>query len=104
MTRAIIWRPAAHVDLLELYDWIAHQAGREVAFAFTSGIESHAAKLADVPFWVPARDDLAPGVRTITYRRRTRLACRVLPDAIEVVRLTHGGRDLGRAFDAEDDG
>lgn len=98
MSRAIIWRPAAQADLLELYDWIARQAGQATAYDYTAAIEDHAGKLADLPEWGPPRDDLAPGIRTITYRGRTTLAYRVLPSAIEIVRLAHAGRDLGRAL------
>lgn len=102
MTRPIVWRAAAQDDLLALHDWIAEQAGLRTALNYTAAIEHHVDKLSALPEWGPARPDLGPGIRTISYRRRTTIAYRVLEDAVEVVRLAHGGRDLRRMF-AEDD-
>ncbi|WP_419808864.1 type II toxin-antitoxin system RelE/ParE family toxin [Sphingomonas sp.] len=101
MTLRIIWRVPARDDLLELYDWIARHAGSETAYEYTAAIEAYAAKPAGLPERGAPRDELAPGIRTIAYRRRTTIAYRILPDAIEVVRLAHGGRDLGRVFDED---
>lgn len=101
MTRPIVWRASAQDDLLGLHDWIAGQAGLTIALNYTAAIEGHVAKLSAIPEWGPARPDLGPGIRTISYRRRTTIAYRILDDAVEIVRLAHGGRDLGRIF-AED--
>lgn len=47
--RAVVWRPRARADLLALYDWIAERADPDTAFAYTSGIEAHANRLATFP-------------------------------------------------------
>jgi toxin ParE1/3/4 len=99
---AIVWRPQARADLLSLYEWIADQADPDTAFDYTRLIEAHAAKLATFPERGTPRDDLAKGVRTIPYRRRTVIAYRVLADAVEIVAIAHAGRDLGRAFEGEE--
>lgn len=98
MSLPITWRPLAQDDLLELYAWIEEHADAATAFRYTAAIEEHVAKLGDLPGWGSPRDDLAPGIRTITYRRRTTIAYRELEGSIEIVRIAHGGRDLGRAF------
>ena len=84
--------------MLELYDWIARSADAATAIGYTSAIEQFLDKLGDLPGWGSPRDDLAPGIRTISYRRRTTIAYRQVEDTIEIVHLAHGGRDLGRAF------
>jgi toxin ParE1/3/4 len=98
---AIVWRPQARDDLLSLYEWIADQADPETAFDYTGKIEAHAAKLAAFPERGAPRDDLAKGVRTTPYRRRTVIAYRVLDDAVEILAVAHAGRDLGRVFENE---
>lgn len=103
MTLRVVWRAEARLDLLELYDWIAQQAGATTAINYTLAIEQHVNKLCDLPGWGSPRDDLAAGMRTISYRRRTTIAYRELDDAVEIVRLAHGGRDLGRTFRKADD-
>ncbi len=97
----IVWRPEARTDLLSLYLWIAERAGPDTAFEYASKIEAHAAKLTPFPERGTPRDDLAVGVRTTTYRRRTVIAYHVLEDAVEILAIAHAGRDLGRAFEEE---
>jgi toxin ParE1/3/4 len=98
---AIVWRPQARVDLLALYDWIADQAGPDMAFEYTSKIEAHATKLAQFRERGTPRDDLAAGVRTTLYRGRTVIADRVLEEEVEILAIAHAGRDLGRVFEDE---
>ena len=103
MNLPVDWRETAQADLLELYDWLATLAGQDAATAYTDAVVAHVARLADLPGWGSPRDDLAPGIRTISYRRRTTIAYRQLEDKIEIVHLAHGGRDLGRDFVEADD-
>lgn len=98
---AVVWRPQARDDLLALYEWIAEQADPDTAFEYTSKIEAHATKLANFPERGTPRDDLAAGVRTTPYRRRTVIAYRVLDEEVEILAIAHAGRDLGRVFEGE---
>ena len=98
---AVVWRPQARDDLLALYEWIAEQADPATAFEYTSKIEAHATKLANFPERGIPRDDLAPGVRTTPYRRRTVIAYRALNEEVEILAIAHAGRDLGRVFEEE---
>ena len=97
----IVWHPKARTDLLALYDWIAEQADSDTAFEYTSKIEGHTAKLANFAERGMPRDDLAKGMRTIPYRRRTVIAYRVLEEEVEILTIVHGGRDFGRVFEGE---
>ena len=50
--------------------------------------------------WRPAaRDDLVPGMRTVPYRRRVTIACRVLEDCVEILRLVQSGQDWDAMFE-----
>ncbi len=98
---AVVWRPQARDDLLALYEWIAEQADADTAFEYTRLIEAHATKLATFPERGTPRDDLAAGVRTTPYRRRTVIAYRVLDEEVEILTIAHAGRDLGRVFEEE---
>ena len=89
----VVWRPLARNDLLSLYDWIAERATGDVALAYTSRIEAHAAKLASFPNRGTPRNDLVQGMRTVHYRRRTVIAYRVRDDSVEILRLVRAGQD-----------
>jgi toxin ParE1/3/4 len=95
----VVWRPDAQADLLALYDWIAERADPGTAYAYTSGIEEHAQRLAQFPHRGTPRDDLVPGLRTVPYRRRVTIAYRVLEDRVEVLRLVHAGQDWEGMFE-----
>jgi toxin ParE1/3/4 len=49
--------------------------------------------LVDFPEQGRARDDLAAGIRIISYERRAVIVYRLLGEQIEVVRVFYGGRD-----------
>jgi toxin ParE1/3/4 len=83
---------------MDLYDWIAAQAGPDTAFAYTKGVEATLAPLRDFPMLGTPRDDLADGVRSLVHRGRTIILYRVVDGDIEILRLAHGGRDLGEMF------
>ena len=93
MPRPVVWHPRARADLLALYDWIADRADPDTAFAWTSGIESHATKLATFPERGTPRNDLVPDLRTVVYRGRTVIAYRVSETEVEVLRLVHAGQN-----------
>ena len=95
----IVWRPSARDDLLSLYDWIAGQADPATAYDYTAAIEAHVRKLSHFPDRGSPSEDLGEGIRTTPYRRRTIIAYRVVDDAVEIVRLVHGGQVLGGVFE-----
>ena len=94
MPLEIVWRRTAQRDLYERYDWIAERADPDTAFAWTSGIEAHVAKLSNFPDRGSPREDIAPGVRTLNYRGRTVIAY-LTGKRVEILRVFHAGRELG---------
>ncbi|WP_338445039.1 type II toxin-antitoxin system RelE/ParE family toxin [Pelagerythrobacter marensis] len=102
--RPVVWRPRARADLLALYDWIAERADPDTAFAYTSGIEACADRLATFPERGTPRDDLVAGMRTRPYRGRTVIAYRVVDGAVEILRLVHAGQNWDDAGEEGEEG
>jgi len=50
-----------------------------------------------------ARDDLRPGLRTTTYRRRVTIAFHITATQVVIDRILYGGRDLPALFEEGDD-
>ena len=103
MTVRLVWLETASDDLKALYDWIARASDLETALSYTTKVEALADSLVETPRGGSPRDEIAPGLRSIVYRRRTILFYRVgLDDCVEIVRVAHGGRNLHSVFPDND--
>ena len=102
MAARLVFRPAARADLNKLYDWIAERAGAGSALAYVLHIREKAGRLAVYPGLGSPHDVLGPGVRSISYRRRTVILSRLGGDAVEIIRVLDGGRDLSRSMQGDD--
>ena len=104
MTREVIFAPEALTDLLELYDHIATSSGAERAHNYTDRIVATCRNLLTFPKRGTPRDDLRPGLRTTTYRRRVIIAFHITATHVVIDRIAYGGRDLSALFEEEHDG
>jgi len=102
VTRKVIFAPEAEQDLLELYDYIAVNSGPERAHGYTDRIVAACLGLVTFPERGTRRDDLRPGLRTTTFRRRVTIAFHITSTTVAIDRVLYGGRDLKPLFD--DDG
>ncbi len=82
---------------MEILEYIARDKPGAAA-KFVQKLKDACWTLAKTPTMAPLREELAPGLRAwpvgnyiIFYRKA--------PDGIEVVRVVHGARDLGKLFD-----
>ncbi len=98
MSREVVFAPEARDDILELYDYIAGQAGAARARAYTDRIVSYCLGFTTFPERGRRRDDLRPGLRVIGFGRRVTIAFHVTSDRITIDRVLYGGRDLTRAL------
>ena len=98
MALRLVYDPRAHADLDSIYDWIADQSDPETAFAYTSRLQAACERLIEFPRRGTPRDDLAPGIRTISFERRDIIAYLVEPGHVLIVGIFHHGRDVRRAF------
>jgi toxin ParE1/3/4 len=102
MTGGIHYSPEAERQLDKLDDWIAEASSPETAQRFISAILDHIEKLRTFPLAGRSRDDIRPGLRTSTFKKRT-LIVYVVDGSIEdptiiVVGVFHGGQDWERAL------
>jgi toxin ParE1/3/4 len=88
--------PVAEDDLALIW---AHIALDKISAAnrMVDKLRASAANLAQFPGLGPARDDLAPGLRTFPVGKYI-IGYRVVGDVLEVVRIVHGMRKLEWLF------
>lgn len=97
MTGRIHFTPEARQQLHQLDEWIAEKATPETARRFVSAILDHIDGILVFPLAGRARDDVRPGMRTTTLRKRTLVAYQVHESSGEIVvnvlGVFHGGQD-----------
>lgn len=89
----LLKRPRALLDLAEIWAFIAEDSEAQ-ADRFLDKLEDSLKLWATQPLMGRARDDLAPGLRSMSHGRYVVFA-QPLPDGIEIVRVLHSARDLG---------
>ena len=102
MTRSVVFAPEAQDDLFQLYDYIATRSGAERARGYTDRIVATCLGLETFPERGTRRDDLRPGLRTTTYRRRITIAFHITATTVIIDRVLYGGRNLKPLFDQDD--
>ena len=101
MTRRVVFSPEAQTDIRQLYLFIAERSGDARAIAYLQRIEVYCLGFTDFPERGTRRDDLCPGLRTTGFERRITIAFTVASDAVIILRILYGGRDLQADFDDE---
>ena len=91
-------RPLAEADILEIWDYIAEDSIVE-ADHWIDRLDEKLALWATQPMMGRSRDELATGLRSLTFARYV-VFFEPLPDGIDVVRVLHGSRDIDATFDA----
>lgn len=90
-------------DLKEVYTYVADNADSDVADAYVNRIEVAMANLVDFPFRGSPQDHLMADLRSISFERRIRIFYLPREDSIEIARVIHMSRDLGRIFEEYSD-
>lgn len=98
MTRPVVTTPEAEKRPAAVYDYIEERSGPTRALAYVERIRRHCAGFGRFPDRGTKRDDVAPGLRTVGFERRATIAFTVGPDAVTILRILYGGRDLDAAF------
>lgn len=93
MTYRVVFAPEAEDQLDELYRYIAGQATAEIADRYVGRVIDYCEGLAEYPIRGTARDDIRPGVRTTSYKKRTVIAFAVRENLVLILGIFHGGRD-----------
>lgn len=105
MTGRVTFTPEAERQLNGLDDWIAEKASADVARRFVSAILDFIDGILVFPRAGRARDDIRPGMRTSTYRKRTVIAYEVDESSgelvVNILGVFHGGQDWEAALREE---
>lgn len=95
--REVVYTPAALADLRSITIYIAAD-NPDRAASFVEDLRAEVSAAAERPASCPSREDLAPKLRAARHGRY--LIFFIYDDGkLEVVRVLHGARDLGRAFE-----
>lgn len=102
MTGRIDFTPEAQEQLNALDDWITEKASRDVAQRFVSAILDCIDGILVLPRAGRARDDIRPGMRTTTFKKRTLIAYEVDESSgdlvVNVLGVFHGRQDWEAAL------
>lgn len=108
MTGRINYTPEAQQQLNEIDDWITKTASAEIAQRFVSAILDHIETIGIFPLSGRARDDVRPGMRTTTFRKRTLIAYEVTElsgePVVNIIGVFHGGQDWEATLDEPETG
>jgi toxin ParE1/3/4 len=98
VSHRIEFSPEALGDLIDLYDYIALRDGAERAIGYIDRIEDCCRNLSVFPERGIKRDDLRRGLRILGFECRAVIAFLVIADAVTILRILYGGRDLDTVF------
>ncbi len=102
MSYTVVFTPEAEAQLMELYGYIAAEASPEIAEHFTVGIVTYCESLSTFPARGNRRDDIRPGLRITSYRKRVAIAFLVDEDRVNIIGAFYGGQDYESALLAEE--
>lgn len=94
MTRRIVYRPMARDDLRDIFLRRRDYDGPLAAFELVSSIEQRCETLAEFADRGTPRPEIAPGLRSIPYKRHAVIAYLVEEEQVVIVGIMYGGRDL----------
>lgn len=101
MAYKVVFRPAAKADLRQLYDYIASEAGHQVAGQYPGRLEAACLSLGVFPERGTVRDHVFPGLRIIGFERRASIAFVVEGDRVRILRILHRGQDYPKTWSGD---
>ncbi len=94
MAFTTVFSPEAETHLADLRRYITDKASLKIAQGFTDAIVDHCLGLNVFPNRGVPRDDLRPGLRTVSFRGRVIIAYVVDTDVITVLAILYAGQDI----------
>ncbi len=98
MSYPLVFSPEAEAQLIELYGYIAAEASAEIAARFTDGIVTYCESLSAFPSRGNRRDDIRPGLRVTSYRKRVAIAFHVDENRVNIIGVFYGGQNYEAAL------
>jgi len=93
----LVWSPEADEDLIDIWLYLAREASERVADRQLQDIDQACGTLQEWPYSGRPRDELLPGIRSVPVHPYV-VFYRVRNEAVEVVRVLHGHRDVDAIF------
>ena len=87
----------AKQDILDLYDYIADKGHPVEATKYIDRLERWCLSLGTFPERGIPRDDIRTGLRTVGFERRVLVCFQITGNAVVILRLLYGGRDISGA-------
>lgn len=94
MEHKVIFHPRAEQELFELYNYIDENSGPDRAKAFLLDIQTYCLGFSIFPKRGMIRNDIAPGVRVVGYKRVASIVFKVLSDSVVILGVFYGGRNI----------
>ncbi len=91
MSYLVLFTPEAEAQLIELYGYLAAEASPETAARFTDGIVTYCESLSSSPLRGTRRDDVRPGLRITSYRKRVVITFAVDADQVQIIGIFYAG-------------
>jgi toxin ParE1/3/4 len=85
MSYTVIFTPESEAQLTELYRYIAAALSPEVAARYTDSIVTYCESLQSLPHRGIERDDIRPGLRITSYRKRVVIVFEVDADQVAIL-------------------
>jgi toxin ParE1/3/4 len=89
----IVYAPEATTHLLDLYRYIADASSSATAGSFIDAIIDQCEALNVMPHRGLPREDVRPGLRVLSFRRRVTIAYDVAVDIVTILGVFVAGRD-----------
>src|SRR5690348_10005164 len=99
----VVYSPSARNHLNAIYEFIAERAGPSIARHYTRQIEQTCARLGDFPMRGAPRNDIRPGLRMTSRKRRVVIFYSVEPNRVVVHGIFYGGRDYRTVMSNNDE-
>ena len=103
MTYRVFYSAEAKTHLTEIYNYIADAASDTTAVSFIEEIVAACEALCVFPNRGRQRDDLRPGLRAISFRKRVTIVFEVDHDEVNIVGIFYAGREYESAFHTDDE-
>ncbi len=103
MIYSVVFAPEAEAQLVELFGHIAVAASPDIAARYTGAIIDFCESLRTFPLRGTGRDDIRPGLRVVSYRKRVAIAFDIDSERVNILGIFYGGRDYEAALREENE-
>ncbi|WP_376702635.1 type II toxin-antitoxin system RelE/ParE family toxin [Mesorhizobium sp. ISC25] len=102
MKYEVRFHAAAERDIAELAAELAPKAGAATALRFVNRIIDYCLSFETFPERGTRHDDIAPGLRTVGWRRRATIAFEIVGSRVVILRILYAGRTLDLSEEEEE--